>query len=101
MVVTKVHLIQTLGFRDGTASAHTSRTMMLEELALLLDKVPVDAAANAYVVAITTENVLGKPTQTTRRRTAKILGQLYTLDPSLAGPQRVWFAVYDKEDVRK
>jgi hypothetical protein len=82
MAVSKVNLSETLGFRNGTASVHTSRTMMLEELALLLDKVPADAAEDAYLAAITTENVLGKPTQTTRRLTAKNLNQLYTLDPS-------------------
>src|SRR5436305_1056023 len=70
-----------LGFRNGTASVHTSRTMMLEELSLLLDRIPPEAARDAYVAAINTENVLGKPTQTTRRVTAKNLGQLYALDP--------------------
>lgn len=79
--MSKVNLSETLGFRNGTASVHTSRTMMLEELSLLLDRVPADAAEDAYLAAITTENALGKPTQTTRRVTAKNLGQLYALDP--------------------
>jgi hypothetical protein len=70
-----------LGFRNGTASVHTSRTMMLEELSLLLDKVPASAAKDAYLHAVTTENVLGKPTQATRQLTAKRLGELYAIDP--------------------
>jgi hypothetical protein len=55
--------------------------MMLAELSLLLDKVGADAAGDAYLDAINTENVLGKPTRTTRRLTAKNLNQLYALDP--------------------
>jgi hypothetical protein len=71
-----------LGFRDGAVSVHTSRTMMLVELALVLDKVPATAASDAYVTAIVEENVLGKPTQTTRKRTAQRLVELYGLDPT-------------------
>jgi hypothetical protein len=70
-----------LGFRDGAASVHTSRTMMLEELSLVLEGVGADAPAAAYGSAIVEENVLGKPTQTTRQRTAKRLRELYALDP--------------------
>jgi hypothetical protein len=71
-----------LGFRDGATSVHTSRTMMLDELSLVLDRVPATAKADAYVTAIVEENTLGKPTQTTRKRTAQRLGELYGLDPA-------------------
>jgi hypothetical protein len=81
MTVSRANRSETLGFRNGTSSVHTSRTMMLEELSLLLDKVPADATESAYRTAITTENVLGKPTQTTRQLTAKRLGELYAIDP--------------------
>ena len=83
MTAAKLNLPESLGFRNGTSSVHTSRTMMLEELSLLLDKVPADAAEDAYIAAITTENVLGKPTQTTRQLTAAKLGELYAMDPRL------------------
>src|SRR4051812_22200224 len=81
MTASGIPVSEPLGFRNGTASVHTSRTMMLVELTLLLDRVPPEAAADAYLAAINNENVLGKPTQTTRRLTAKNLGQLYALDP--------------------
>src|SRR5438128_1586093 len=81
MTVAKVNLPKSLGFRNGASSVHTSRTMMLEELSLLLDKVASDAAGAAYLDAINTDNVLGKPTRTTRQLTAMRLGELYTLDP--------------------
>ena len=75
-------LPESLGFREGTTSVHTSRTMMLGELSLLLDKVGANGKADAYVSAIVDENALGKPTQTTRQRTAKRLAELYSLDPN-------------------
>ncbi len=71
-----------LGFREGAASVHTSRTMMLGELSLLLAKVGANGKATSYVSAIVDENALGKPTQTTRQRTAKRLKELYSLDPN-------------------
>jgi hypothetical protein len=69
------------GFRHGTMTVHTSRTMMLQELRLLLDWVDADAPASRYVAAIMDDNVLGKPTRSTRQRTAKHLIELYALDP--------------------
>lgn len=62
-------------------SVHTSRTMMLQELRLLLDRVDADAPASSYVAAIMDDNVLGKPTRSTRQRTATHLIELYALDP--------------------
>jgi hypothetical protein len=73
---------ESFGFRNGTTSVHTSRTMMLDELSLVLEKVNASAKADVYASAIIQENVLGKPTQTTRQRSAKRLTELYCLDPT-------------------
>jgi hypothetical protein len=62
-------------------SVHTSRTKMLEELRLLLNRVDAAAPASDYVAAMMDDNVLGKPTRSTRQRTAKRLIELYALDP--------------------
>ncbi len=75
-------LSSALGFREGTGSVHTSRTMMLPELTLVLGRVPATAASDAYTTAIVVDNTLGKPTQTTRKRTAQRLVELYALDPT-------------------
>lgn len=69
-----------LGFRDRLSSVHTSRTMMLGELSLVLEHVGPKAKADEYLTAIVEQNVLGKPTQTTRKRTAQRLVELYALD---------------------
>ena len=72
---------ESLGFRSGAASIHTSRTMMLQELAMVLNHVSASAGPALYRQAIVDDNVLGKPTQTTRQRSAKRLAELYALDP--------------------
>ena len=76
----KSKLPESLGFRDGVSSVHTSRTMMLAELSLVLDHVGVKSKIDEYLAAVVDHNVLGKPTQTTRKRTAQRLVELYTLD---------------------
>ncbi len=71
---------ESLGFRMGANSAHTSRTMMSAELALVLNQVDASASAEGYRSAIIEDNILGKPTRTTRERSAKRLTELYALD---------------------
>ena len=74
-------LTDEFGFRLGAGSVHTSRTMMLAELTRALDRVPAEASIQSYTAAIVDENLLGKPTRSTRLRTAKRLVELYALDP--------------------
>jgi Putative inner membrane protein (DUF1819) len=71
-----------IGFRKGVTSVHTSRTMMLRELTLLLAHVSADPPASKYLDAIVDDNVLGKPTRSTRQRSAQRLKELYALDPN-------------------
>jgi hypothetical protein len=56
--------------------------MMFGELSLVIEHVAPEAKADDYVDAIVGQNILGKPTQTTRERTASRLLQLYALDRS-------------------
>jgi hypothetical protein len=76
----KTKLPESLGFREGTSSVHTSRTMMLSELSLVLEHVGPNSKADEYLAAVVEQNVLGKPTQTTRKRSAQRLVELYALD---------------------
>lgn len=61
-----------------------SRTMMLDELALLLAQTPVKAGLDEIAAAITEGNVLGKPTLSSRRKSLSHLRELYGLDSSRA-----------------
>ncbi len=76
----KVKLPESLGFREGSSSVHTSRTMMFGELSLVFEQVARNAKRDDYFTAIVEQNVLGKPTQTTRKRSAQRLMELYSLD---------------------
>ncbi|MCU0935549.1 MAG: hypothetical protein MUF66_05640 [Gammaproteobacteria bacterium] len=60
-----------------------SRTTMLEELGALLRTVPADAPREAYRAAVLDENVLGKPTASSRKKALKYLRALYALDPGV------------------
>ncbi|WP_338833346.1 hypothetical protein MHLNE_22970 [Moorella humiferrea] len=76
-------LWEQIGFRFGDKGTHTSRTIMLEELSLLLRECAENATRDDYVTAIVDNNCLGKRTAATRRLTSQRMRELYGLDPSL------------------
>lgn len=69
------------GFRFERGGTHSSRTMMLNELAALLSYVDRSEAKKAdYLHAIEANNCLGKRSGKTRRLTYRHLAELYSLD---------------------
>ena len=76
-------LWEEMGFRFGDKGTHTSRTIMLEELSLLLHECSEDASRDDYIKAIVDYNCLGKRTAATRRLSCQRMRELYGLDPSL------------------
>ncbi|WP_459935870.1 hypothetical protein [Desulfonatronum parangueonense] len=76
-------LLEKFGFAFPKGSPHVSRTMMSEELGLLLDFVSEPDAERAdYVQAIVANNCLGKKTEKNRLITKRYLVELYALDPA-------------------
>lgn len=71
------------GFRFGEKGTHSSRTMMLEELRLLLSAVPGAVNKIGYACAVLEENCLGKRTLSTRKLSFQRLSELYGLDPEI------------------
>ncbi len=69
-----------IGFVDELVGAHSSRTMMLAELRLLLAACPQSAGLEEYRSAIIDENVLLKQTVATRKATFRWLQEFYALD---------------------
>lgn len=69
-----------LGAISNEVSVHTSRTLMLRDLTLVLERVPSNAATEAYERVIFEENILSKPTHSTRARSSHYLTALYYLD---------------------
>lgn len=71
------------GFGFGRGGAHSSRTLMLDELRALLSYVDKSNALKAeYLEAIQTANCLGKRSGKTRTLTFRHLVDLYALDPN-------------------
>ena len=82
-VDTKTDLISRYGFSSEKGGAHTARTMMLEELRVLLAYVTFEGAQKSdYLQAIQEDNCLGKRSGSTRALTARHLADLYSLDPT-------------------
>lgn len=71
-----------LGFMNHQGGAHTSRTVMVNELTLLFDTVPADASWKAHQQAICEQNCLAKQSGRTRKLTARHLTELYALSPT-------------------
>lgn len=72
-----------MGYRSGDRGTHSSRTLMLAELSLLLESVPGEAAPAAYRNAVLIENCLRKHTAATRAISFQRLKELYALDESV------------------
>ena len=81
---TGVHAKATrIGFRFGDRGTHTSRTMMLAEMEVLLDVTGEADERDDYTSAIIDENCLSKVTAATRQLSRQRLSELYGLDPKL------------------
>jgi len=78
-----------LGVTSGMVSdqvsggTHTSRTIQLPGLRVLLAAVPADAESAQYKDAVIEQNVLGKKTLNSRQRSYRYLRELYGLDPGI------------------
>ncbi len=80
----KINTLSRFGFYFKKGGVHTARTMMLEDLKLLLSYVnSLDASKNDYLKAIEEENCLGKRSGKTRKLTGSHLVELYSLDSSV------------------
>lgn len=69
------------GFKFEKGGAHTARTIMLDEMELLLYRVPqLDADSNEYYSKIVDDNCLEKRSNKSRILTYRHMADLYTLD---------------------
>ena len=73
-----------LGFKSGEKGTHTSRTIMFEDLSMLIDLIPPESKRNVYLDAIVKDNALHKNTFATRKHSAQRLTELYLFEPSTA-----------------
>ena len=81
MTVERQALLAQLGFRFGINGPHAARTMMLDDLRLLLAHTSPQATRADYTSAVVDGNVLGKPTRKARELALRHMATLYALDP--------------------
>jgi hypothetical protein len=80
----KEDILKRFGFSFTKSSVHSSRTIMLDELSVLLDSVNEDAKKEDYISSIINDNCLAKKTMKSRELTARDLLLLYSFDLSNA-----------------
>jgi len=80
MTAKRQALLEEMGFRFGINGPHAARTMMLDDLRLLLAHAPVHASRAEYASAVVDGNVLGKPTRKARELALRHMATLYALD---------------------
>lgn len=69
------------GFVNEPLGTHSSRTLMLAELRVVLSSVPCEADLEDYRRAVVDENVAAKSTLSTRAKSFRHLRELYALSP--------------------
>lgn len=82
-----------LGFRFGINGPHAARTMMLDDLRLLLVHTSPQATRADYGAAVVDSNLLGKPTRKARELAFRHMATLYALDlnnPIFRALRRLW-----------
>ncbi|MCP4378065.1 MAG: hypothetical protein GY794_18065 [bacterium] len=75
--------LEFFGFRFGMSGAHSSRTMMLSEMEMLLASTPGDASKADYAEQAVNFNVLEKKTVKARQLTLRHLAELYSLNENV------------------
>ncbi len=78
------------GFSDARIGGHLARSMMLLELTSLVRSLPASATKTDIARAVVDDNILEKPTQTSRVKSLRHLTELYGLDSSLAVFRVLW-----------
>ncbi len=76
--------LQKFGFLFGKSGPHTARTIMFDDLAMLLESVDLEKASrDSFCQAIVEENCLSKKSGKTRLLTYRHLTELYSLDRTI------------------
>jgi hypothetical protein len=72
------------GFSESRLGGHAARSMMYMEMRALVRALPLAVTKDEFTMAIIEENILDKPTMSSRKKSLYHLIQLYGLDPSKA-----------------
>lgn len=76
--------LEAFGFSAKQTGGHMARSMMLPEIKAVCQGAPQSAGPADYEIAIVSENLLQKPTASSREKSLRHLIELYGLNPGLA-----------------
>lgn len=76
--------LKPFGFSANRTGGHMARSMMLDEMAQLQAAFPITANRSDFQTAIERDNLLGKPTLSSRQKSYRHLVELYGLDQEQA-----------------
>jgi hypothetical protein len=79
-----------LGFSKAGIGGHSARSMMFLEMRALVHAMPLTVTKNDFTKAIVEENILEKPTSTSRKKSLRHLMEIYGMDPSKALFRVLW-----------
>jgi hypothetical protein len=79
-----------LGFSKASFGGHSARSMMFLEMRALVQAMPLSVTKDDFTKAIIDENVLEKPTLSSRKKSLRHLVELYGLDTSKALFRVLW-----------
>ncbi len=79
-----------LGFSKASIGGHSARSMMFLEMRALVRAMPLTVTKNDFIKAIIGENILGKPTLISRKKSLRHLMEIYGMDPSKALLRVLW-----------
>jgi len=78
------------GFSSAILGGHSARSMMFLEMRMLVHAMPVTVTLGDFVKAIVEENILEKPTLSSRKKSLRHLFELYGMDPAKALFRVLW-----------
>lgn len=73
---------ESLGFSKSSTGGHSARSMMVVEMKMLFRELPALASKDDFIRAVVEENVLEKPTLSSRKKSMRHLVELYGMDPT-------------------
>ena len=79
-----------LGFSKASIGGHSARSMMFLEMATLVRAMPQIVTKDDFFEAIVAENLLEKPTLSSRKKSLRHLIELYGMDTSKALFRVLW-----------
>jgi len=82
--------VNSLGFSSASIGGHSARSMMFLEMLALVHAMPFTVAKDDFTKSIIEENVLEKPTLSSRKKSLRHLMELYGMDPSKALFRVLW-----------